>query len=207
MQSHFKNMPACCQLLTDILESRKDVVHLSNPYQKCPVYETSSFLLRLVQLDDAKDLLACYSDRRSVANMNADCCTSNFYYETLTQMQECIRFWLREYQQQAYIRFAIIDKTVKKAVGTAEIFGGTLGGGLSGFGVLRIDLALPYETAPLLNEIVSLAANRWTPDFAIPILYTKAGHTKARVPVLEKHGFTASDTFRPGMGYYEKQQI
>ena len=25
--------------------------------------------------------------------------------------------------------------------------------------------------------------------------------------VLEKHGFTASDTFRPGMGYYEKQQI
>ena len=130
-------MTACCQLLTDILESRKDVVHLSNPYQKCPV-----------QLDDAKDLLACYSDRRAVANMNADCCTSDFYYETLTQMQECIRFWLREYQQQAYIRFAIIDKTVKKAVGTAEIFGGTLGGGLSGFGVLRIDLALPYETAP-----------------------------------------------------------
>ena len=109
MQSHFLNMTACCQLLTDILESRKDVVHLSNPYQKCPVYETSSFLLRLVQLDDAKDLLACYSDRRAVANMNADCCTSDFYYETLTQMQECIRFWLREYQQQAYIRFAIID--------------------------------------------------------------------------------------------------
>ena len=152
MQSHFLNMTACCQLLTDILESRKDVVHLSNPYQKCPVYETSSFLLRLVQLDDAKDLLACYSDRRAVANMNADCCTSDFYYETLTQMQECIRFWLREYQQQAYIRFAIIDKTVKKAVGTAEIFGGTLGGGLSGFGVLRIDLALPYETAPSLIE-------------------------------------------------------
>lgn len=115
MQSHFLNMTACCQLLTDILESRKDVVHLSNPYQKCPVYETSSFLLRLVQLDDAKDLLACYSDRRAVANMNADCCTSDFYYETLTQMQECIRFWLREYQQQAYIRFAIIDKTVKKS--------------------------------------------------------------------------------------------
>lgn len=85
MQSHFLNMTACCQLLTDILESRKDVVHLSNPYQKCPVYETSSFLLRLVQLDDAKDLLACYSDRRAVANMNADCCTSDFYYETLTK--------------------------------------------------------------------------------------------------------------------------
>jgi hypothetical protein len=45
------------------------------------------------------------------------------------------------------------------------------------------------------------------PDFTISILYTKAGHTKARIPVLEKHGFTASDTFRPGMGYYEKQQI
>lgn len=63
MQSHFKNMTACCQLLTDILESRKDVVHLSKPYQKCPVYETPSFLLRLVQLDDAQDLPACYSDR------------------------------------------------------------------------------------------------------------------------------------------------
>ena len=66
----------------------------------------------------------------------------------MKRSHKCIRFWLREYQQQAYIRFAIIDKTVKKAVGTAEIFGGTLGGGLSGFGVLRIALALPYETAP-----------------------------------------------------------
>ena len=64
-----------------------------------------------------------------------------------------------------------------------------------------------YKRQPLLNEIVSLAANRWMPDFTISILYTKAGHTKARIPVLEKHRFTASDTFRPGMGYYEKQQI
>ncbi len=67
-----------------------------------------------------------------------------------------------------------------------------MGGGLSGFGVLRIDLALPYETAPLLNEIVSLAANRWMPDFTISILYTKAGHTKARIPVLKN-----TDLLRP----------
>lgn len=182
---------------------------MSNPYQKCPVYETPSFLLRLVRMDDAQDLLACYSDRRAVANMNADCCTSDFYYETLAQMQECIRFWLREYRDHAYIRFAIIDKTVKKAVGTAEIFGGTLGGGLGGsgeFGVLRIDLAISCETAPLLDEIVSLAVNRWMPDFAIPILYTKAGHMKIRAPIVEKYGFAASDSFRQGMGYYEKKQ-
>ena len=182
---------------------------MTNPYRKCPVYQTPTFLLRLVRLEDAQDLMACYSDRQAVANMNADCCTSDFYYETLAQMEDCIRFWLCEYRQKAYIRFAIVDKKVGKAVGTTEIFGGTLGGvpsGSGGFGVLRIDLALPYETAPLLDELVSLAADRWMPEFAIPLLYTKAGHTKLRGPVVEKHGFIPADRFRPGMGYYEKRR-
>ena len=89
--------------------------------------------------------------------------------------QSCASAASDVYKRQAYIRFAIVDKKVGKAVGTTEIFGGTLGGvpsGSGGFGVLRIDLALAYETAPLLDELVSLAADRWMPEFAIPLLYT-----------------------------------
>lgn len=31
-----------------------------------PVYETLSFILRLVKMDDARSLLTCYADKRAV---------------------------------------------------------------------------------------------------------------------------------------------
>jgi hypothetical protein len=50
----------------------------TSPYDKGPVYETESFLLRLVEAGDAEDLLKCYSDPAAVALMNSDRCTSDF---------------------------------------------------------------------------------------------------------------------------------
>ena len=32
-------------------------------YKTCPIYETENLILRLVQQEDAKDLLDCYSDK------------------------------------------------------------------------------------------------------------------------------------------------
>ncbi len=168
-----------------------------NPYEKCPKYETESFFLRLVEPSDAEDLLVCYSDSDAVARMNADQCTSDFYYTTLEQMKECIGFWLKEYRQKAYVRFSIILKSTEHAVGTIEIFGGN-------FGVLRIDIASEYETDQTIEELLYLAVFQFVPDFKIGSLKIKASNTPERIGLLRKFGFQPSETFRPGMGYYER---
>ena len=84
---------------------------MKNIYKQCPTYETESFFLRLVKLDDAEDLLCCYSDRANVKKFNDDFCTSDFYYTTVEEMENCIRFWLEEYQKQYYVRFSVIPKS------------------------------------------------------------------------------------------------
>ena len=82
-----------------------------NIYEHCPVYETESFVLRLVTLEDAEALLKCYSDKDMVLKMNSDYCTSDFFYTTKEEMEQCIKFWLEEYEKQYYVRFAVIPKS------------------------------------------------------------------------------------------------
>ncbi len=81
-----------------------------NPYDKCPVYESRNFLLRLVEENDAEDLIDCYSDPISAKLFNSDNCTSNFIYKTIDEVEDCIKFWLNEYKDQLYVRFSIVDK-------------------------------------------------------------------------------------------------
>lgn len=167
-----------------------------NVYEHCPVYETASFVLRLVELEDAPALLECYSKKENVAKMNADCCTSDFYYTTLEQMEQCIRFWLEEYRQGYYVRFAVVAKDTNRAVGTVEIFGGETG-------VLRIDLPSLYQEERYITEIVQLAVQTWIEDFGIGSLKIKTKNTPERVAYLERLGFVPSKTFRPEFGYHE----
>ena len=91
---------------------------MSDIYDICPVLETDSFTLRLVTEADAADLLACYSDPLSQAVFDFENCTSDFCYTTMEEMTACIRFWLREYAQRMYVRFAIVDKRTQKAIVT-----------------------------------------------------------------------------------------
>lgn len=169
---------------------------MRNVYEVCPVYETESFILRQVKLEDAQDLLACYSDKENVAKLNADCCTSDFYYTTLEQMKECIRFWLREYEMHYYVRFAVVPKGVGKAIGTVEIFGGEAG-------VLRIDLAAEYITEQGYCELVTLAKEQFVEDFGVGSIKMKTANIPERVEWLERLGFVPSASFRPELGYHE----
>ena len=171
---------------------------MTDVYQAPPVYETEHLTLRLVREDDAADLLACYSDPAAVAVMNSDSCTSDFYYTTLEQMQECIAFWLREYAAGMYIRLSIVDRAAGRAVGTVEIFGGE-------YGVLRIDLCAAYETREILSELLCLATERFCDDLGIEHLAVNAVPAAAeRVAALTDLGFTATDDFRPGLHYYAR---
>ena len=167
-----------------------------NIYEHCPVYETESFVLRLVTLEDAEALLKCYSDKDMVLKMNSDYCTSDFFYTTKEEMEQCIKFWLEEYEKQYYVRFAVIPKSENKAVGTVEIFSGEAG-------VLRIDLAKEYETENNIIEIVMLVIHTFSGDFGIGSIKIKTANTPGRIKWLEALGFVVSKNFRPELGYHE----
>ncbi len=169
-------------------------------YTECPKYETESFILRLVDMDDAEELLECYSDKLAVDKMNADNCTSNFYFQTVEEMKECISFWLDLYKKQCFVRFSVIEKQTQNAVGTIEIFGGE-------YGVLRIDLCTKYEEPKYIEELIRIAIYDFVRDFEIQNLEIKAINTPGRMPLLEKYGFVPSATFRPGSGYYERRYM
>jgi len=167
-----------------------------NVYETCPVYETTSFTLRLVRIEDAKALLSCYSDKLAVSRINADCCTSDFYYTTLTQMEDCIRFWLWSYETHSFVRFSVIPKGNDDPVGTVEIFGGE-------WGILRIDLETAYDTENYVEELLQLALAHFIRDFQVESLKIKASNTPDRVPLFKKHGLVLSKTFHSELGYYE----
>lgn len=168
---------------------------INDIYKICPTYETDMFRLRLVKIEDAENLLTCYSDKQVSQKANIDYCTSDFYCTTVEEMEECIRFWLKEYSEQRYVRFAIILKTSNKAVGTLEIFGGEEG-------ILRIDIATSYEK--YVEELFKLAVFKLIKDFNIKSLKIKASNIPDRISVLEKYGFVPSATFRSELGYYER---
>lgn len=169
---------------------------MKNVYAQCPVYETESFIFRLVKVEDAEDLLACYSDEETVSKLNSDYCTSDFFYKTKEEMEKCIKFWLEEYEKRYYVRFAVILKLRQHAVGTIEIFGGEAG-------VLRIDLAKKYNTKDNITEIAKLAIKTFAEDFEIRSIKIKTGNTPERIKWLENLGFVSSKKYRPQLGYHE----
>ena len=94
-----------------------------NPYKRCPTYENDRYLLRLVESDDAPDLLKVYSDELAVPIFNSDnCYGDDFYYQTLPRMREAIDFWLREYAEGKYVRWSIVDRASDEVIGTIELF-------------------------------------------------------------------------------------
>ena len=168
-----------------------------DPYELCPILKTESFLLRLVNEKDAKDLLLCYGDKEAVKYMNADNCDDDFYYPTLERMEQAIRYWLNFYKQSAFIRFAIIDRKTNHSVGTVEIFGGDCG-------VLRIDLRKEYEKEQYLTELYKIAEDTFFSMLPLKRMVTKAIKEAAeRRTSMDKLGWNFIDQFRTYADYYE----
>lgn len=155
----------------------------NNIYEVCPIYETETFLLRLVSTNDAEDLLKCYSNKEAQKFFNAHNCTSDFCYNTLEEMKECVGFWMDAYKNGYFIRFSIVDKSTNKAVGTVEMFGGK-------YGVLRIDILPAYENTQCLSELVFIA-NDFFEDFGCENIVTLAiPEAIERANALLKNGYS-----------------
>ena len=52
---------------------------MTNPYEKCPVFENEKYLLRYIEAGDAPDLLLVYSDEKAWPIFNSDNCTGDFH--------------------------------------------------------------------------------------------------------------------------------
>lgn len=146
-----------------------------DPYKTCPTYETAHFTLRLVAESDAGDLLACYTDERARAFINRD----NFHYGlscgTIAEMRNFIAHWLREYRERTLVRFAAVDRSSGKAVGTVEFYPLPEKNDRFGrVGVLRVDLPSACEKEPLLAELVRAAADHLPIAFCVDRVVTKA---------------------------------
>jgi RimJ/RimL family protein N-acetyltransferase len=191
----------------DLLATEDEILRLIqfgslDPYAQCPVLATEHFILRLVRVEDAEDLLQCYADPRAQEVFNADDCTSDFRYQTLAEMQNCIRFWLGEYEDQAYVRFAVVDKACARAVGTIEMFG-MIGKYRTLRGALRLDIASAFEGEPLLCELFSLCVDDFYALFAVEQIVTKAlPAAEERIAALRSIGFTPFAWPEPGLEHY-----
>ncbi len=130
---------------------------MQDPYLVCPVLENDSYLLRLVNEYDARDLLEVYSDLAAVPYFNSDNCNGDtFYYPTLERMEQAIQFWLREYGQRYYVRWTIIEKCTGAAVGTVELFNRQADDFFTDCGLLRLDLKSSSETEEHICQLLSL---------------------------------------------------
>ena len=176
---------------------------MNNIFEECPTFETTSFILRLVSEDDAQDLLICYSDPKSQAVFDSENLSSNLHYKTIEEMTKCIQFWLREYHQKMYVRFAVISKENQKPIGTVEMFNAK--GHLLDYdkGILRIDLASAYETSYYLSEILDLANHRFYELFGTDMIVLKGRPTETnRIDALIAAGYEPYDWHNPDRKHY-----
>lgn len=163
---------------------------MKNIYEQCPIYETETFIIRLIEERDAENLLKCYSDLNARPFFNSDACWGDFFMKTIEEMRGTIKAWIGCFERQEFIRFSIIDKKTEVAVGTIEMFG-KVGVYEVNRGILRVDLLSEYETEPYLSEIFSLSIAKFFDDFGVDMVATKAiSMATTRIMALEKCGFS-----------------
>ena len=182
----------------DLLTGEDDIMRLirfgtHTPYNNCPTIETANFIFRLVKIEDAEDLLKCYSDPKAQELFNYVNCKSDFRMNTIDEMDEMINYWLTEYSQQAYVRFSIVDKSTKRAVGTIEIFG-KIGRYKVDRGILRIDVESGYENKAALLEIINMCVENFYLLFDLKEIATRIIPEAAdRIEALTENGFQYCD--------------
>ncbi len=173
-----------------------------NVYEKCPIFESDAYLLRLVQEEDIDDLLEVYSDKNALPFFNSDNCHGdNFYYPTRERMQEAMAFWITSYEKRWFVRLTIIDKSAKKATGTIELFHRDADDDFNHVGVLRLDVRSDCEKEEILCEIISLLIPSAFELFYCEEIITKAPiYAVERISAIKSLGFIKSDRLLGGTG-------
>ncbi len=164
-------------------------------YDKIPVLESKDFLLREIdEVKDVEDLLKVYSDKTAVPLFNSDNCVNDFYYVSMKQMKDTIKFWKKEYQKRYYVRWAVIDKNLNQAIGTIELFNRKENDYFNNSGLLRLDLRSDYERQDCIENILGIIVPETKELFGCDKVATKAiPIAKERIGALEHMGFCLSE--------------
>lgn len=168
---------------------------MQNVYEYCPQFENDKFLIRLISPEDTADLLKVYSDPAAVPFFNSDNCHGDdFYYKTLERMQQAVDFWVFSYNEKYFVRWTIIDKETKEAIGTIELFHREADEHFYECGLLRLDLRSDYETVFCIKNIISLIKESTFDLFYCKIIATKAvPQATERLQALRELGFVAAE--------------
>lgn len=166
---------------------------MHNVYERCPVYQSKEIALKQTTLEDASELLNCYSDRQSVPHFNSDNCPSNFFCSTVEEMQDEIRFWNLSYAAKDFVRWTAIRNDTGEKIGTIEMFKRPIPSTVGSHGVLRIDLRSDQENATIIRSIVEIANSHFYYDFKVDTILTKYFPTAhERNEVLKVLGYKAT---------------
>ncbi len=164
-----------------------------SPYEKCPVYENETYLLRFVEASDAHELLSVYSDEKAVPYFNSDNCDGDFHCTLLEHVNGMIEAWQWEYDRKGFVRWSVIDKNIRHAIGTIELFNRHASDFFDNCGVLRLDLRSDYEQEKIILEILSLIMQSAFELFECEMIATKVPpFALERKLAVEQLGFTAS---------------
>ena len=166
-----------------------------NIYSACPTFENEKFIVRLLQDEDAGDLLKVYSDKNALPFFNSDNCNGDsFFYTTMERMSEAISFWKTAFDNGWFARLSIIDKSVSGVIGTVELCLRVSEDAFNNMGILRVDVRSDYEREDSLYDLFSLI----TPELE-ELLGCKGVLTKApiyavdRISALRKAGYSKSE--------------
>lgn len=171
-----------------------------NVYETCPSYESERYLVRPLIESDLDDLFEIYSDKSALPYFNSDNCDGdNFYYPTKERMGEAVKFWLDAYKNGWFVRFTVVDKSTKKAVGTIEMFRREATDAFNNCGVLRLDVRSDCERADILYGIISVIVPPSFEQFGCDKIITKApNYAVERIAAVEKFGFKKSKNLMVG---------
>lgn len=144
-------------------------------YEECPMYEKKLLTFRQTNMEDAEELLKCYSDKNAVQFFNSDNCDGdNFYYTTIERMKQAIDFWDFSYRNRYFIRWTIILNDTKEKIGTIEMFHRVVDDEFNHYGLLRIDLQSKYEIQSIVSEIIEIVDENFYKSFDVEAILTKA---------------------------------
>jgi ribosomal-protein-alanine N-acetyltransferase len=144
-------------------------------YQECPMYKNKLITLRQSNLEDAGELLKCYSDEKAVPFFNSDNCNGDdFHYTTLQRMKQAIDFWQFSYKNKYFVRWTVIFHDTNERIGTIEMFHRLAEDEFNHYGILRFDLQSDYETQLVIDDILEIVNENFYKAFDVEAILTKA---------------------------------
>lgn len=131
---------------------------------------------------------------KAVPFFNSDNCGGDdFHYTTENRMKEAIEYWLWEYNRQGFVRWTIVSKVTKEAIGTIELFHRDAGDFFTNCGLLRLDIRSDYEISSEIIKILTLIIEPAYTLFHCDKIATKAiASATERIAALKSLGFKLS---------------